>query len=79
MADGALRQRGELISGRRGVDKLTRTAIHGGKIGAEGHVGARSDGWLSAPTDRSESFTALRQSSVRCWPDWRLVGEELST
>jgi hypothetical protein len=63
--NGALRQRGESISVRRGVDKLTRMVVHSDKIGGEGHIGARSDSWLSVPIDRSESFMALRQSSVR--------------
>jgi hypothetical protein len=78
MADGALRKRGELISRRRGVDKLTRTAVHGDGIGVEGHVSARSDSWLPAPIDGSERFVALRRSSVRCQPDRRLAGEVLS-
>jgi hypothetical protein len=50
----------------RGVNKLTRTVVHGGGIGAEDYIGARSDGWLPATTDGSKSFTTLRQILVRC-------------
>jgi hypothetical protein len=52
--------------------------VHGYIIGAEGHIGARSDGWLSAANDGSERFAALRQSSVRRRPEWRSAVEELS-
>jgi hypothetical protein len=73
MMDGALRQRGESILGRQGVDKLTRTTVYGGGTRVEGHVGARSDGWLPALTLVSESFMALRRSLGSWWPGGALA------
>jgi hypothetical protein len=59
------RQMGESILERRGVNKLTRMAVHGGWTRAEGHVSARSDGSLPASTAGSESIAALGRSSGR--------------
>jgi hypothetical protein len=59
MADGALRQMGESILGRQGVDKLTRMVVHGDRTGAEGHISTGSNGCLPASTTGSE---ALRHS-----------------
>jgi hypothetical protein len=72
MADGALRQMGESILGRQGVDKLTRMVVHGDRTGAEGHISAGSNGCLPASTTGSESFAALGRSSGR-WRGRQLV------
>jgi hypothetical protein len=78
MVDRALLRRGELILGRQGVDNLTRTAVHGGRTGAEGDAGG---GQSTGRRRRGRGWRALSCSSDAAGHvgGARLRSEEAST